>query len=106
MPHCLFMPFISSVLKMLPFIVQAEQVVNIQDDEKPYDIGNVQLCIQCCLTMTGPRTRGQRLIVVYDFIPREEGHTDTLGHTRTLVTVERWYSCQRDYTNFSPKNTI
>ena len=81
-------------------------IINIQDDEKPYDIGNVQLCIQCCLTMTGPRTSRQRLIVVYDFIPREEGHTDTLGHTRTLVTVESGYSCQRDYTNFSPENTI
>ena len=23
-------------------------------------------------------------------------HTDTLGHTRTLVTVERWHSCQRE----------
>ena len=51
--------------------------MNIQDDEKPYDIGNVQLCIQWSLTMTGTRTSGQRLIVVYDFIPREKGHTGT-----------------------------
>ena len=29
------------------------------------------------MTMTGTRTSGQRLIVVYDFIPCEKGHTGT-----------------------------